>query len=122
MLTIGENVGTRETHVPLERKLLERIKGFFNHFAIIYDTIIPFLKGFHNTIDGWRNNKDEEAGKRREALGKGFLTKLFEDKITEEEHELLAIENGCNCDPPKTAMPIPRLFDDIEMLLRLLKN
>ena len=103
--------------------MLERIRGFFNHLAIAYDTMLSFLKGFHNTIDGWRDNRDEEGWKIEGSTWKRMLDyQLFEYKITEEEHELLAKEKGANYDPLKSVVPVPRLFDDIEMLLKLMEQ
>ena len=54
LLLLRNKMGTRCNPAPLERKLLERIRGFFNHLAMTFDVMLPFLKGFHNTIEGWR--------------------------------------------------------------------
>ena len=45
----------------LPRKRLEEIRGFLNYVAQTYDLFASHLIGFHITIDGWRENRDEDG-------------------------------------------------------------
>ena len=45
--------------VPRQR-LLE-IRGFLNYIVQTYAWLSPFMKGIHNTIDGWRFDRDVEG-------------------------------------------------------------
>jgi hypothetical protein len=47
----------------LQYKPLEQKRGFFIHLQRTYPCITPFLKGFHNTLDGWRAGRDTEGWK-----------------------------------------------------------
>ena len=58
---LQNKIGSRDHPGPLEVKWLERIRGFLNHIAITYCIILPFLRGFHNTIDSWRDGRDVEG-------------------------------------------------------------
>ena len=43
---------SEEAKVPRQR-LLE-IRGFLNYVVQTYAWLAPYMKGMHNTIDGWR--------------------------------------------------------------------
>jgi hypothetical protein len=43
----------------LDRKMLERARGFLVYFARAYTPLWPYLKGLHLTIDGWRPDCDD---------------------------------------------------------------
>jgi hypothetical protein len=45
----------------LDRKSLERSRGFLVHVQRTYPAITPYLKGLHLTIDSWRGGRDEEG-------------------------------------------------------------
>jgi hypothetical protein len=47
----------------LQYKPLEQKRGFFIHLQWMYPCTTPFLKGFHNTLDGWRAGRDGEGWK-----------------------------------------------------------
>ena len=118
-------MGTRCNPYPLEIKLRERIRGFFNHLYMTFDMMLPFLKGFHNTIESWRANRDEDGWKREDKTLEQILDyHLFEEKVTDEEHDLLTRQdpNIQKPNPPKLVTPVPRLFDDVQMLLELMKE
>ena len=59
--------------VPRQR-LLE-IGGFLNYVVPTYAWLVPFVKGTHNTIGGWRFDQDVEGWKLR---GKHFQAMLEE--------------------------------------------
>ena len=47
-----QRIDTRCNPLPVQLKLLEKARGYFNHLCIVYDFMLPYLKGFHNSIDG----------------------------------------------------------------------
>jgi hypothetical protein len=47
----------------LGRKDLERRRGFLLYVTRTFPAMVPYLKGFHLTIDGWRTNRDSEGWK-----------------------------------------------------------
>ena len=57
------SIGSKECRKALDRKTLESDRRFFTHVSMTYEIITPFLQGFHNTIDGWRENRNEDGWK-----------------------------------------------------------
>ena len=47
----------------LDRKTLERGRGFLIHLARTYPGLTPFLKGIHLTLETWRGGRDTEGWK-----------------------------------------------------------
>jgi hypothetical protein len=45
----------------LTRKDLERRRGFLLYVTRTFPATVPYLKGFHLTIDGWRKNRNNEG-------------------------------------------------------------
>ena len=45
----------------LSYKRLERVRGFMCHMATVYDSIFPYLKGFHLTLASHLLYRDEEG-------------------------------------------------------------
>jgi hypothetical protein len=83
----------------MNRKELERTRGFLNYVYQTYPPLTPFLKGFHLTIDGWREGRDE--------YGWGMSDRLIKDELLEEQDDPAA---------PKEVTPVPRFRSDIEVL------
>jgi len=48
----------------LDYKGLQQKRGFFVHVQRTYPCITPYLKGFHNMLDGWRENRDADGWKQ----------------------------------------------------------
>ena len=100
-------------------KKLECDRGFLNHVGMCYDIIIPYIRGYHNTIDGWRNNRNAEGWKMedgtsqwREILDYYVCT----GKISSEKMGTLLDSQDDPAQPLKLVLPAPRLFDDLLML------
>jgi hypothetical protein len=47
----------------LDRKLLERRRGFLLYVTRTYPSMVPYLKGFHLTLDGWRGGRSDDGWK-----------------------------------------------------------
>lgn len=45
----------------LDRKILESVRGFLVYVGRTYPALVPYLKGLHNTLDGWRPGRDKEG-------------------------------------------------------------
>ena len=45
----------------LSYKRLERVRGFLCHMAMVYDSIFPYLKGFHLTLANHLPQRDDEG-------------------------------------------------------------
>ena len=54
-----------ETKLPhnygIDRKELERRRGFLVYVSRTYPAMTPYLKGIHQTLDGWREGRDEDG-------------------------------------------------------------
>lgn len=54
------------TRPLLNHKGLEQKRGFFVHLQSTYPCLMPFLKGFHLILDGWRPGRDAKGWKQRD--------------------------------------------------------
>jgi hypothetical protein len=93
----------------LDRSQLESIRGFFIHLQRTYPAITPFLKGFHLTIDGWRDGRDTNLWK----LGPNA------DKWGDQEEDPAGVSFGTSS-PPQMVRIAPRLPQDLDTLAQLL--
>jgi hypothetical protein len=68
-----------ESKAWLKYKRLESGCGFLLYVRRTYPSMMPYLKGFHLTLDGWRRGRDNDgwkylSQKAREAQDQGELT------------------------------------------------
>ena len=54
--------------VNLDHKELLSDRGFLVYVSKTYPAMIPYLKGFHLTIEMWRDNRDQDGWKVKESL------------------------------------------------------
>jgi hypothetical protein len=98
---------TNPNHRP--RKRLEQIRGFLMYVARTYTGLIPYLIGFHLTIDSWRPNHGPDGWKLQ--------------RSTDPAHDSLLV--GVDKLPytydagPDFVAAVPRFLADIEALLHL---
>jgi hypothetical protein len=85
---------------PIDRKLLESYRGSLVYLQRTYPAMTPYVKGFHLTIDGWRQDRNSEGWKVA-GLKPGMQT--------------------CSL-PPSRVTPVPRLKSDVEALLELFRS
>ena len=92
----------------IDRKELERIRGFLVYVSLTYDTMVPYLKGLHHTLESWRPTRDKEGWRipRRELAE--LETKLKVD-----------LSDYDPKDAPKAVQAVPRFKTDVEALKRL---
>ena len=88
-------------------KELERVRGFLIYTTRTYPEMIPYLKGVHLTLDGWRGNRDRDGWK-------------FVGLVDDDEKRFDFLYYGhTNDEPPVKVVPVPRLQSDIQALHQL---
>ena len=60
------------------RQRLLEIRGFLNYVVRTYDWMTPYMKGLHNTIDGWRFNRDSGGWKTKGKHLQAMLAEWFQ--------------------------------------------
>jgi hypothetical protein len=96
----------------VDHKVLERTRGFLVYFLRTYKPMAPFLLGFHLTIDSWRPGRDEEGWRLRQAEVEASLESDDESE-TDEGHR------GEKSEPPRLVLAVPRLRDNLKVLIQL---
>jgi hypothetical protein len=98
----------------LYHKDLERKRGFLRHLAMCYDSLVPFMKGFHLTIDSWRSHRPDNGWKM------GDNDAYLEVEVAEGrmfEAELLRLKEMCgDIVAPKHVCGVPRFKLDLEAM------
>ena len=109
-------------------KEMERDVGFLCHISRTYPKIFPYLKGFYNTLNSWRFDRDSDGWKvtSKTALMEMIAGDLFIDvNLSSLEHSNLAeskmwIVGKRNA--PKEVDTVPRFKSDIQSLTVLLDS
>ena len=69
------------------------------------------LKGIHNAIDGWQEERDEDGIRDDSFYYQEMLeAHYFTGRISIEEYKQLTEENLISKNPPKEVVAIPKLF------------
>jgi hypothetical protein len=102
-------------HSPeLSFKGLEQKRGFLVHVQRTYPCITPYLKGFHNTLDSWRPQRDEEGWKlQSEPVQLAWNPDAESWDFTRPPSAST---------PPSTVKAVPRLASDLRCLQRLFSD
>ena len=111
----------REGEKPmLSHKELLSDRGFLVYVTRTYPAMVPYLKGFHLTIEMWRGGRNEEGWK----LPEGDENTMFqgEDEDAARVRHRIGLKRGdagayAPCDG--VTSPVPRFKDDIAALTRL---
>ena len=103
--------------IQLVHKELEKDRGFLTHLSMTFPMIVPFLKGFHLTLDSWRLGRDLEGWARTGKEYREWMTHFYHSHEGQNDqiYELL------NAGAPKTVTPVPRFYDDLDTLVKLFK-
>jgi hypothetical protein len=96
----------------VDHKVMERTWGFLVYVARTNKPMAPFLLGFHLTINSWRPGRDEEGWRLGQAEVEASL-ESDDESDTEEGH---GSEERA---PPRLVLAVPRLRDDLEVLIQL---
>jgi hypothetical protein len=100
----------------MDHKDLERKRGFLGHLAMCYDLLVPFMKGFHLTIDSWRSHRPDSGWKLGDKAWDAYL-EVQDTKGGMSEEELLRLkEMRGNAVAPKRVRAVPRFKSDLEAM------
>ena len=100
----------------VDRKEMEKDRGFLVHLSMVYPSLTPYLKGFHLTLESWRPDRDIQGWKmpvndwvriKQHLIDKGELS--FEFPIDHTQ-------------APQMVLVAPRLSDDLEALSELMDD
>ena len=100
----------------LDRKELENDRRFLVHLSMVYPAIVPYLKGFHFTLETWRPNRDSNGGKIS-ATGWVRVQNHFLEKG--EQPPSLSLEYA---DAPATVKIDPIFLNDLKVLKSLMED
>ena len=111
---------------------MEKVRGFLAYLGRTYDPILPYLKGIHLMLHGWRPNCDQEGWNINKAtlpsrnIQDGYSTdtmedddELFLDAYMNEADATSSSKNKCKSSihkPPKMATAVLRLEEDLCVL------
>ena len=111
-------MGTVQSPGAIYHKFLERARGYLNHIGITFEMIVLLLRGFHNTLDSWRCNRNYEGWKVEEEVKWVDILDayLYKGQISNEIYDVLIDSQHSSSKPPKLVLPAPRLHEDVEML------
>jgi len=108
--------------VDLDFKALESKIGFLGHLSMTFDFMVPFLKGFYLTLNGWRLGRYEDGWKMKDKDWIAFLrAKVHSEDMTEEEvAQMLADQE--DSPPSGIVRSVDRLYWDVTALLILMET
>jgi hypothetical protein len=104
-------------HGGLERKQFRSGKGFLVHVAQTYDFVQPYLKGFHLSEEAWRGHRDDE-GWKYPVGGAGIDDSEEVIPFSGLDHDHEPLVETAMPEAPSWVTPVPRLADDVEVLLK----
>ena len=113
-----EEMGNTESG-QIDRKTLERGRGFMIHLARTYPGMVPFLKGMHHTLETWRGGRDEDGWKYGR---EDWINLLMEEDLEEGRHwkEVMEAHVVKGPEPPNKVTPAARLRGDLLELQRIM--
>ena len=98
----------------VSRDRLLSIRGFLIYVVRTYPYINPYLKGLHNTIDGFRDDRGEGGWKMTGPRLRDMLAARREN-----DSELEELEAAADITVPECVKVQPRLFSDVRALVKL---
>ncbi len=115
-----------QSFLAVDYKEMERDVGFLCHISRTYPRLFPYLKGFYNSLNSWRFDRDSDGWKvtSKTALMEMIAGDLFIDfnlsslehaDIMESKSWIIGRENA-----PSEVTTVPRFKNDIYALDKLL--
>ena len=111
----------------LSYKSLERDVGFLVHLSQTFPSIFPYLRGFYNTLNGWRKGRGSDGWKLTRRGLDLFLA--MEEEMEEMDDQGLEVRSEKPSpspskaprkpDAPDDVKPVPWLSQDLSTLERL---
>jgi len=102
----------------VSRDRLLSIRGFLIYVVRTYPYLNPYLKGLHNTIDGFREDRDDEGWKMTGRRLRDLLAARRENDIELEAPDPEDLDAG-DVIPPELVTVQPRLLRDVRALAKL---
>ena len=90
----------------IDRKELERIRGFLVYVSLTFHCLVPYLKGIHLTLESWRPDRDSEGWK---------LRARDREEVLQDEEKKRVLEGGA----PVQVEKARRFNDDIKAISAL---
>lgn len=121
----------------VNRKELERDTGFMIHVCLTFENFKPYLKGFYNTLNGWRWDRDLDGWKKSNKDWRKFWEDLesgdgttngmeWSDLGSRTEHwsdiKFMLKEEHQDDSAPVFVKGVPRFKQDLEVLSKLLES
>ena len=87
---VKERLGNKDKSKLVEQKFLKRVCSYLNYICLTYNLLIPYLWGFYNLVDRWREERNAEGWKEEGFLHQDILDSyLFKGIIDENEYDKL---------------------------------
>jgi hypothetical protein len=108
----------------LNYKELEVTRGFLGHLSSTYESMVPYLKGFHLTLASHLGKRDQEGWKLTDQAWQSYVDKRLADGEIDVEEAEAFFETVQSSDknqakandvplPPKEIAPVTQLRDDV---------
>ena len=95
------------------------IRGFLGHLALVQPITAPYLKGMHQTIEGWRQHREPAGWKLRQQHHLRFVEMEGERRGMPFEHCSNVFDDAAKRGPSELVRPNPGLFPDVRDLMEL---
>jgi hypothetical protein len=114
----------------LDRKTLERDRGFLIHISRTFPMMVPYLRRIHHTLESWRIGRDDEGWKYTSTDWMQYLDGLEEDfDVSNREDRKLwkdwkakAVNENQDSSAPATVDAVSGLKEDVEALATLFES
>jgi hypothetical protein len=101
---------------------LESKTGFLGHLSMTFEFMVPFLKGFYLTLNGWRLGRYKDGWKMKNQDWIAFLrAKVDSGEMTEEEISRM-LDDQEDSPSSGTVVAVERLYGDVTALLTLMRS
>ena len=114
----------------LERKALEKDRGFLIHIARTFPMMVPYLRRIHNTLESWRLGRDNEGWKFSASDWVQYLAEI-DDEFDSSDKDIRRrwkdwkkdlIETEQSPDAPDQVKAVEGLLDDVKALDQLFSS
>ena len=86
----------------VDRKELERIRGFLVYVSLTFEVMVSYLKGIHMTLESWRDDRDEDGW-----------------RLNPKDRRRIIMERKDERKPPQRVSQVSRFKGDVEALVEL---
>ncbi|KAL7557429.1 hypothetical protein ACA910_015264 [Epithemia clementina (nom. ined.)] len=98
----------------IDRKALQRTRGFLVYVTLTYSSMTPYFKGLHLTLESWRPDRDEDGWK--------LSTRAVADHLHETGGDWQGSDNKTSSEsnsPPSLVAPVSRFAEYVVALSEL---